>query len=253
MERLAILIDADNASMHNISNIFNKVEKYGNPIIKRIYGDWGNSCLRNWQDSILNFALTPIQQFSYTKGKNATDMLLTIDAIELLYDPQHKLDGFCIVSSDSDFTPLVLKIRSKGLKVYGFGRTNCSEAFKKACDIFTYVDVAEGVEACFTTQSDKPQVATSTETPPQPQEKKITLNVIKTVKLAINDCVLDEYGWVNLGILTQKIKQHDPNFNPKRYGYSKMSDFIFALDLFQVRKKNTTIYVNPLRGARKYG
>lgn len=145
MKKLAVLIDADNTSHQTIGLVLSEIAKYGMPIVKRAYGDWGGNIDKNgkpanrlhaWRDVSLLHAITPIQQFSYTKGKDVTDMMLIIDAMDLLYGNQ--LDGFCIISSDSDFTPLASRIRESGLMVYGFGETQTPSAFVNACDKFIW-------------------------------------------------------------------------------------------------------------------
>ena len=137
-KKLAVLIDADNSSINSIESVLEEIAKFGIASVKRVYGDWSSDTLKNWRDVLLPHAITPVQQFAYTKGKDATDMILIIDAMDLLYSGA--LDGFCIVSSDSDFTPLASRIRESGLMVYGFGRKKTPEAFKKACDKFIFVE-----------------------------------------------------------------------------------------------------------------
>ena len=137
-KKFAVLIDADNSSINAISSVLEEVAKYGIASVKRVYGDWSSEALKKWRDVLLPHAITPVQQFAYTKGKDATDMILIIDAMDLLY--AGALDGFCIVSSDSDFTPLASRIRENGLIVYGFGRKTTPEPFKKACDKFISVE-----------------------------------------------------------------------------------------------------------------
>lgn len=138
MQKLAVLIDADNSSISSIGPILEEIAKYGIASVKRVYGDWSNDSLKNWRDILLLNAITPVQQFAYTVGKDATDMILIIDAMDLLYSGS--LDGFCIVSSDSDFTPLASRIRESGLNVYGFGKKSTPDAFKKACDKFIFIE-----------------------------------------------------------------------------------------------------------------
>ena len=137
-KKFAVLIDADNSSISAIPSVLEEVAKYGIASVKRVYGDWSSDTLKNWREVLLPHAITPVQQFAYTKGKDATDMILIIDAMDLLY--AGALDGFCIVSSDSDFTPLASRIRENGLSVYGFGKKKTPEAFKKACDKFIYIE-----------------------------------------------------------------------------------------------------------------
>ena len=140
-KKLAVLIDADNSSINSIEPVLEEIAKFGIASVKRVYGDWSSDTLKNWRDVLLPHAITPVQQFAYTKGKDATDMILIIDAMDLLYSGA--LDGFCIVSSDSDFMPLASRIRESGLMVYGFGRKKTPEAFRKACDKFIYIENLE--------------------------------------------------------------------------------------------------------------
>ncbi|MEB3753050.1 NYN domain-containing protein [Acinetobacter sp. MD2(2019)] len=206
-KKLAVLIDADNSSLHSIQFVLEEIAKYGIASVKRVYGDWSNESLKNWRDILLPYAITPVQQFAYTKGKDATDMILIIDAMDLLYS--NALDGFCIVSSDSDFTPLALKIREKGLSVYGFGKSNTPMSFVGACDKFmdvknlTIGDVVD-IKNTIDKQILQGQINIDKDT--------LTL-ILKTIRDKS-----DEKGWANLLTVNQYINVVRPDFDSRVYG-----------------------------------
>ena len=237
-KKFAILIDADNSSVNSIESVLEEVAKYGIASVKRVYGDWSSESLKNWRDVLLPHAITPVQQFAYTKSKDATDMILIIDAMDLLYSGA--LDGFCIVSSDSDFTPLASRIRESGLIVYGFGRSNTPEAFRKACDKFIYVEnlVSEAEKAAVAEESDQKgknnkvtDVALSID--------KYTLNLIyKAVKENADDS-----GWAYLGAIGTYISSVKPDFDTRNYGYDKHSGLIKALGLFETKLQGSQMYL----------
>ncbi|MDM1719502.1 NYN domain-containing protein [Acinetobacter towneri] len=237
-KKFAILIDADNSSVNSIESVLEEVAKYGIASVKRVYGDWSSESLKNWRDVLLPHAITPVQQFAYTKSKDATDMILIIDAMDLLYSGA--LDGFCIVSSDSDFTPLASRIRESGLIVYGFGRSNTPEAFRKACDKFIYVEnlVSEAEKAAAAEESDQKEknnkvtdVALSID--------KYTLNLIyKAVKENADDS-----GWAYLGAIGTYISSVKPDFDTRNYGYDKLSGLIKALGLFETKLQGSQMYL----------
>ncbi|WP_180064716.1 NYN domain-containing protein [Acinetobacter sp. YH12095] len=237
-KKFAILIDADNSSVNSIESVLEEVAKYGIASVKRVYGDWSSESLKNWRDVLLPHAITPVQQFAYTKSKDATDMILIIDAMDLLYSGA--LDGFCIVSSDSDFTPLASRIRESGLIVYGFGRSNTPEAFRKACDKFIYVEnlVSEAEKAAVAEESDQKgknnkvtDVALSID--------KYTLNLIyKAVKENADDS-----GWAYLGAIGTYISSVKPDFDTRNYGYDKLSGLIKALGLFETKLQGSQMYL----------
>ena len=237
-KKFAILIDADNSSVNSIESVLEEVAKYGIASVKRVYGDWSSESLKNWRDVLLPHAITPVQQFAYTKSKDATDMILIIDAMDLLYSGA--LDGFCIVSSDSDFTPLASRIRESGLIVYGFGRSNTPEAFRKACDKFIYVEnlVSEAEKTAAAEESDQKEknnkvadVALSID--------KYTLNLIyKAVKENADDS-----GWAYLGAIGTYISSVKPDFDTRNYGYDKLSGLIKALGLFETKLQGSQMYL----------
>lgn len=248
-KKLAVLIDADNSSVSSISLILEEIAKYGIASVKRVYGDWSNENLKKWREILLPNAITPIQQFAYTVGKDATDMGMIIDAMDLLYS--NALDGFCIISSDSDFTPLASRIRESGLVVYGFGRKKTPEAFRKACDKFIYVENLSIEE--------KPMIETKSIEDKDPTKKITTENVTKKqpekdTNILIDKATLnliykavkdnsDESGWANLSIVGQYISMVKPDFDARNYGRAKLSGLIKMLELFETKIENSQMYL----------
>ncbi len=228
-KKFAVLIDADNTSHANIEVILEEIAKYAIASVKRIYGDWGVESLKNWQDKLLPFAITPVQQFAYIKGKDATDMKLVIDAMDLLYAGE--LDGFCIVSSDSDFTPLVSRIRESGRLAYGFGKRNTASSFINACDKFIYI------ENLIETKQDKKE---------DQEEENETFDIdtatLNLIYKAIKDTA-DDNGWANLGIVGQHINNVRPDFDCRSYGSATLSKLLKKLPMFDLQIKNRSMLV----------
>ncbi|MDR2803115.1 MAG: NYN domain-containing protein [Treponema sp.] len=222
--KLAVLIDADNAQSVNIEGLLDEVAKYGTASIKRIYGDWTNTHLRSWKEKLLDHAIQPIQQFSYTSGKNATDSAMIIDAMDLLYSG--KLDGFCIVSSDSDFTRLAARLRESGLKVYGFGEKKTPRAFVAVCDKFIYTEILRDA------QSDDDE-----ESPAATARKdfKIDKRLLKILRDAVED-LADEAGRAYLGSVGQKIANRSSEFDPRNYGFKKLGDMFRSIPDFEIEE-----------------
>jgi len=234
-KNLAVLIDADNTSPSIVEPLFAEIAKYGIATVKRIYGDWTSPRLKGWKEVLLDYAIHPIQQFSYTKGKNATDSALIIDAMDLLYSG--KFGGFCIVASDSDYTRLASRIREQGLTVYGFGEKKTPSPFVTACDKFIYTEILNQDE-----DSD----------PTSPIDSKALKGDSKLVKLLREsvDAVADEDGWGYLGTVGQQISKQSPSFDPRNYGYSKLGSLVRAIGIFDIdarsvegNPKNKTIYI----------
>lgn len=258
-KKFAVLIDADNSSIGAIPSVLEEVAKYGIAIVKRVYGDWSSETLKNWREVLLPHAITPVQQFAYTKGKDATDMILIIDAMDLLY--AGALDGFCIVSSDSDFTPLASRIRENGLSVYGFGKKKTPEAFKKACDKFIYVenlivdsDLKNIEEEYLSEPTDKKLTETlktveqkaltqSKEYSPPETVDRATLNLIYK---AVKDNA-DENGWANLSMVGQYISAVKPDFDSRNYGRAKLSGLIKTLNLFETKIEMSQMYLRKMK------
>jgi len=216
---LAVLIDADNASHKIIDGLFEEIAKYGTASVKRIYGDWTAPNLGGWKDVLLKHSVQPVQQFAYTKGKNATDSSMIIDAMDLLYTKQ--LDGFCIVSSDSDFTRLAARLREEGLMVYGFGEEKTPEPFVSACDKFIRTEVLRSDHSPAQDEN-KEMPAESAPTPvrKEPPPLQLIANVI--------DSIGDEEDWANLGTVGQLMSKRKPDFDTRLYGHKKLSDLLRA-------------------------
>lgn len=235
-DRLAVLIDADNANAGYVAPLLEEIAKYGNANVKRIYGNWTNSQLSRWKEKLHKYAIQPIQQFNYTSGKNSTDSALIIDAMDLLYT--NNFDGFCIISSDSDFTRLACRLREAGLIVYGFGEQKTPEPFVKACDKFIYTEILENAEA-----KEIELEKTSKETDlNKDNQKQVEHNGIKTnqelSKLVKNayEAIAQENSWAKLSELGGQINKLSPSFDSRNYGYKKLGELIRALDMFEIRE-----------------
>ncbi|MGA9343277.1 MAG: NYN domain-containing protein [Rhodanobacteraceae bacterium] len=222
--KLAVLIDADNAQPAIAEGLLAEVAKYGSAQVKRAYGDWTGTRLAGWKNTLLVHSIQPMQQFGYTRGKNATDSAMIIDAMDLLYSG--RFGGFCIVSSDSDFTRLAARIRESGLIVYGFGEKKTPEPFVAACDKFIYSEILTG----------KPDEAQ----PLKPRAAAVLKQDTGLVNLLRNaiDAASDEDGWAGLGGVGSIITKQRPNFDSRSYGYGKLSDLIAASTLFDVERRS---------------
>jgi uncharacterized LabA/DUF88 family protein len=225
--KLAVLIDADNTQPAIIEGLLDEVAKYGVSSVKRIYGDWTSTNLRSWKDRLLEYAIQPIQQFSYTSGKNATDSAMIIDAMDLLYS--EKLDGFCIVSSDSDFTRLAARIRESGLTVYGFGEKKTPRAFVSVCDKFVYTEILRD------TQEENDEDETRPAARPR-KDFKVDRKLLKLLRDAVED-LADESGWAYLGGVGQKINNRSSEFDPRNYGFKKLGDLFRAIPQFETEER----------------
>ncbi|TVQ66312.1 MAG: NYN domain-containing protein [Balneolaceae bacterium] len=223
-QRLAVLIDADNAQPSITENLLAEIAKYGTANVKRIYGDWTQPQLRSWKELLLEYSIQPIQQFGYTKGKNATDSALIIDAMDLLYTG--KFDGFCLVSSDSDFTKLAARIREAGLKVYGFGEKKTPGPFVAACDKFIYTEVLAEED------KEKPEARRK----PENQLKQDT-KLVNLIRNAI-EAASDESGWAHLAPVGSYIAKQSPGFDPRNYGYRKLGELLHATRLFDMEERS---------------
>ncbi|MES2761627.1 MAG: NYN domain-containing protein [Bacteroidota bacterium] len=232
--KLAVLIDADNVPYANVKEMFEEIAKYGTPTFKRIYADWTKPTVSGWKKVLLENAITPIQQYSYSTGKNASDSALIIDAMDILYTG--KVDGFCIVSSDSDFTRLATRLREAGMKVIGIGEKKTLNPFITACDKFIYIEIlkSEKVEKEDTVQTkiSKPNQQTK-----QPLNK-IDPEIIKLFTASIND-LADEEGWAFLGELGNLMLKKKPDFDPRNYGFPKMLPLIRSINKFQIDERET--------------
>jgi uncharacterized LabA/DUF88 family protein len=220
--KLAVLIDADNIPYSNISGMLDEIAKLGIPTIKRIYGDWTKPTVSGWKPALLEHAITPIQQYSYTTGKNATDSAMIIDAMDILHS--EKVDGFCLVSSDSDFTRLATRIRESGSLVVGIGEKKTPNPFIVACDKFIYIEIIgnPNTPKSTTTQTVK------TEKTKQPQYEKISNELIQLLKKSVED-LADESGWVFMAEVGGLIIKKKPDFDPRNYGFTKLTPLFKSL------------------------
>jgi len=232
--RLAVLIDADNVPYANVKEMFEEIAKYGTPTFKRIYADWTKPTVSGWKKVLLENAITPIQQYSYSTGKNATDSAMIIDAMDILYTG--KVDGFCIVSSDSDFTRLATRLREAGMKVIGIGEKKTLIPFISACDKFIYIEILGKGDIDHDHEDDTKEEKSA------PAVKhpisKVDRRLIKLLSQSIND-LADENGWAYLGDLGNFILKKQPDFDSRNYGYPKMLALIKSIDKFVVDERDT--------------
>ncbi|WP_410591835.1 NYN domain-containing protein [Amycolatopsis sp. lyj-23] len=228
--KLAVLIDADNAQPGIVEGLLAEVAKYGTAHVKRAYGDWTGTNLRGWKEQLLTASIQPMQQFAYTTGKNATDAAMVIDAMDLLYT--ERFDGFCLVSSDSDFTRLASRLRESGLTVYGFGERKTPAPFVAACDKFVYTENLVRVSTV------SPVGATEKPNPRRSAaELKQDTGLVTLLRSAV-DAASDEDGWAPLGAVGNIILKRRPDFDSRNYGYPKLSGLIEATTLFQVERRS---------------
>jgi uncharacterized LabA/DUF88 family protein len=224
---LAILIDADNANPAIVKGLIDEVAKLGRATVRRIYGDWTAPNLSSWKAVLLEHSIQPIQQFAYTKGKNATDSSMIIDAMDLLY--AGNLDGFCLVSSDSDFTRLASRLKESGKQVYGFGEKKTPRPFVAACDRFIYTEVLVQVEG----QVPRRKAAS---------ELDSDRGFLELVSGAVDDAS-DDSGWAHLGVVGSMLTKKMPDFDSRNYGYSKLSDLLDASKRFEVKRADKVVTV----------
>jgi uncharacterized LabA/DUF88 family protein len=243
--RLAVLIDADNISYSNIKAMMEEIAKYGTPTFKRIYGDWTKPTLAGWKTVLLENAISPIQQYSYTAGKNSSDSALIIDAMDILYSG--RVDGFCIVSSDSDFTRLATRLREAGMKVFGIGEKKTPPAFIASCNKFIYVEI---LKEELHQEPLKPTTVKTSAKMTRPTVSTIDRGLIKLIADSISD-IAEEDGWVFLGVLGNLILKKQPDFDPRNFGYTKLIDLIKNIPEFEIDRRATGknnvfhIYVRP--------
>lgn len=245
--KLAVLIDADNIPYSNIKGMLDEIAKFGVPTIKRIYGDWTKPTVSGWKPALLEHAITPIQQYSYTTGKNATDSAMIIDAMDILHS--QKVDGFCLVSSDSDFTRLATRTRESGMLVIGIGEKKTPRPFIVACDKFIYIEIIGG--------TDVPKKTTKTTSkstqPKKPEFDSIDNKLIRLLKSSTDD-LAEEDGWASLAAVGALINKKKPDFDPRNYGFQKLTPLIkslkqhFEVDSREVEKTHIKhIYVKIKR------
>ena len=240
--KLAVLIDADNIPYSNIKGMLDEIAKLGVPTIKRIYGDWTKPTVSGWKPALLEHAITPIQQFSYTTGKNATDSAMIIDAMDILHNAQ--VDGFCLVSSDSDFTRLATRLRESGMLVIGIGEKKTPNPFIVACDKFIYIEIIASKE---------PEKTTTTADIPKPAKvDSINKKFIQLLKSSIEDLAEDN-GWAFLAEVGALLIKKKPDFDPRNYGFPKLTPLIkslnefFEIDEREVRRLTSNIFMLKLK------
>ncbi len=263
--RLAVLIDADNVPPHNVRGMMAEIARYGTPTIKRIYGDFTKPNLAQWKSQLLDYAISPIQQFSYTSGKNATDSAMIIDAMDILYTD--RIDGFVLVSSDSDFTKLATRLRESGKTVYGFGEMKTPNAFIAACDRFIYLEIIDQHTEDEDQEKEKPEKeaaarpasrartsvkkeAEKKDADKKPAEKKqagsrdsggirkVDRELIKLINSSIRD-VEDENGWAFLAEVGNLIIKKQPSFDSRNYVYDKLTTLVRSMGKYEIEMRDT--------------
>jgi uncharacterized LabA/DUF88 family protein len=222
-DKLAVLIDADNAQPSIVDSLLAEIANFGIASVKRIYGDWTAPGLKGWKEVLLQHSIQPMQQFAYTKGKNATDSAMIIDAMDLLYTSN--FNGFCIVSSDSDFTKLASRIRESGLLVYGFGEQKTPSAFVSACDKFIYTEVLRA-------KTDESEAIVKKSSNELKQDTKLVSLLRNAVEASS-----DESGWAQLGPVGSNIAKQSSEFDPRNYGYGKLGELVSATKLFDLEER----------------
>ena len=244
--KLAVLIDADNIPYSNIKGMLDEIAKFGTPTIKRIYGDWTKPTVSGWKPALLKHAITPIQQYSYTTGKNATDSAMIIDAMDILHS--EKVDGFCLVSSDSDFTRLAIRLRESGMVVIGIGEKKTPQPFIAACNKFIYIEIISALEI----PKETPKTIISSVR--KAEVDSINNQFIQLLRNSIDD-LADDDGWAFLAAVGALIIKKKPDFDPRNYGFPKLTPLIkslskhFTVDAREVENKSHIkhIYVKNIR------
>jgi len=224
--KIAVLIDADNVPSAQVKEMMEEIAKYGNPTIKRIYGDWTKPQLGKWKNVLLENAINPMQQYGYTSGKNATDSAMIIDAMDILYS--ERVNGFCIVSSDSDFTRLATRLREAGMLVIGMGEKKTPDPFIVACDKFIYLEILQKQEEESTDQNSK--------STPSTQVDKINPKLIRLIASTISD-LGDDDGWAFLGDVGNLLQKKQPNFDARNYGFQKLTPLIKSINAFEIEQR----------------
>ncbi len=226
--RIALLIDCDNVSHKSIEGVIDELSKYGKVNIRNAYGNWKSESLKGWEEKLHPHAIKPVQQFAYTKGKNATDAAMIIDAMDILYS--QNLDAFALMTSDSDFTPLVMRILSNGITVYGFGEKKTPMPFVKACSQFIFTENLEHAE------EEEKALSGGVSSKKSRNELRKDAGLVKLLRTAVEQAA-GEDGWSHLGLVGQYIS-NKTSFSPVNYGYKKLGDLIRVCDLFEIQMKN---------------
>ncbi len=241
-KKLAILIDGDNIPSAYVKEMMEEIAKYGNPTIKRIYWDWTRPGLTKWKDILLEHAIQPIQQYGYTIGKNATDSAMIIDAMDILYSA--RVDGFCIVSSDSDFTRLATRLREAGMAVYGMGEKKTPKPFIVACDKFIYIEILKKPPIKTLASPEKKakkweKIIPFSELVPEmtPELDMVTPEVIALIRDTVSD-LADDDGWAFLGDVGGLLQKKQPNFDPRNYGFNKLTPLLASTELFEIVERD---------------
>ncbi|MFT6868225.1 MAG: uncharacterized LabA/DUF88 family protein [Cyclobacteriaceae bacterium] len=248
--KLAVLIDGDNIPSAYVKEMMEEIAKYGNPTIKRIYGDWTKPNLSKWKNLLLENAITPMQQYGYTTGKNATDSAMIIDAMDILYS--EKVNGFCLVSSDSDFTRLATRLREAGMQVFGIGEKKTPTPFIAACDRFIYIEILKKQVEESETENNPNKLA------PKHVVDKITPKQIQLISSTISD-LADDDGWAFLGDVGSLIQKKQPNFDARNFGFEKLTPLIKSITNFEIehrenaKGRNALVYVRIKRKPAKKG
>lgn len=224
--KLAVLIDGDNIPSKYIKEMMEEITKYGTPTVKRIYGDWTSPHLTRWKGVLLENAITPIQQYAYTIGKNATDSAMIIDAMDILYS--EKVDGFCLVSSDSDFTKLATRLREAGMRVYGIGEKKTPDPFIVACDKFIYLEILH--------KDDEEEAKSGNKQSKKASLATVTPKVIRLLKNSVSDAA-DEDGWAFLGDVGSLILKKQANFDSRNFGFEKLTPMFQSLKQFEIEQR----------------
>jgi len=226
--KLAVLIDGDNIPSAHVKEMMQEIAKYGVPTIKRIYGDWTKPILTKWKNLLLENAITPVQQYSYTIGKNATDSAMIIDAMDILYSGQ--VNGFCLVSSDSDFTRLATRLREAGMTVIGIGEKKTPDPFIVACDKFIYIEILKSQFEENDTEFSRTKLSAKANI------DKITPKVVKLISSTISD-LADDDGWAFLGDVGNLLQKKQPNFDSRNYGFAKLTPLIKSIGVFEIEQR----------------
>lgn len=253
-KRIAVLIDADNAPASKIDEVLVEVARHGVANVRRAYGNWKSPNLRQWELVLHEYAIRPMQQFAYSKGKNASDMAMVIDAMDLLHGG--RLDGFALVSSDADFTPLVMRLLNEGVKVYGFGERKTPLPFVNACSQFTYVEALGESAPAAPLESSSPNAAAAearTDAEPLPAPMTPTpgpqlrgdTKLVNLLRGAV-EASADDDGWASLAAVGKQIANR-ASLDPRNHGYRKLSDLINASGLFEMRRQELAVYVRDRR------
>jgi hypothetical protein len=230
-----MLIDGDNAQPSLLGEMLAEAGKYGLVTVRRIYGDWTTSNMGGWKDALHTYAIQPIQQFRYSVGKNATDSAMIIDAMDILYTL--RVDGFCLVSSDSDYTRLATRIRENRMFVMGIGKKLTPRAFVNACDIFVYAENLAKPAASVPRRKSKPEAIADTSSPKQESKPELPSDFLSLFQKAF-DLAVQEDGWAFLGSLGHHLRQLDPSFDPRTYGYKQLSLLVRAHpEIFEVKRQ----------------